>query len=490
MSKVPRLLLDRRRSFSGRSATVLLGSLMGQGLAFLALPLLTRVYSPEVLGRTATVLALVSISAVVVFLQYDQALIVAEESEIPPLLLLNFVILFCVTALVGLVMLAGAILVPADWQQKATELGFTWVLLPLIASYGLYILLTNLQLRMNHVERLSAGRFLYYGGAPIVQISLGVAFGGTDNAFLLGQLITLVVAIVYLVPMSFMVDQMSGKRQRSLNESRTKLKTVLARYQKFPKYQTGAQLINALSVYMPVIFMNAFFSSTWAGWYSVAWRMIAAPVTLLSQAVGQIFYRDSAEKERAGHRLDEFMETTVSALLRISLLPAMALGVVAPTLVNYLLGAEWALVADIVRILLISAIAAFITSPVSLVLNVKERQRQDLLYKFLLFALRAIALILGWLLGSPLMAILGYSLISLIVMLHYLRYILHSVNGSGKKVLLRCAPLLLDTVIIIGVALVLWYFDTMAAPYGQIAVVLLVVIAMWRNFKRGQWRNT
>ncbi|MCX6031751.1 MAG: oligosaccharide flippase family protein [Chloroflexi bacterium] len=484
--QIGRLVAESRQSFSGRAGIVFVGSALGQGIAFLMLPLAARIYQADTLGRAATILSIVSISALVICLQYDQAVVVASDAELPYLLLLSSGI-----AMIWGVLLGAAILVDLNvaWPGGGHLLaswGVDWKLPLLMLTYAPFTLLTNLSLRRNHLSKVSVGRAIYYGGASVLQVVCGLWFGATESVFLLAQVVAACVAVSWLFPYRDTVTWVMG--QLGIKRILAEIRRVAKSYVKFPQYQMGAGFVNAISIYVPIIFLRAAFSDAWAGWYFMAWRLLAAPLTLISQAIGQVFYRDSAERERSGIHQGRLLENVVFSLLRVVLLPAVVLGICAPFLVPYLLGQEWAPVAPIIQVLLISMVVSFFTSPVSMFLNVKSLQAGALAYNLVLFLGRVLALGVGWRLGSEIGSIAAYSVVSMVVLLSFCHYIVQSAEGSTSQIIRRALPLCVDVVLLMALAAFLWLTHVLYQPFGILAVGMAVCVAGWRDLRRGNWR--
>jgi O-antigen/teichoic acid export membrane protein len=169
LNKFRDLLTATGRGFLGRASIVLSGAVLGQGLAFLMLPLITRVYSPESIGRASTTLAIFSMLMIVICLQYDQAVVVASRDQLPYLLMLG-----CLIALGEVVLLALCLFIlritSPTLSHTLNAFGFNAYLLFLLLTYAPFLLLTQLHLRQNSLSRVSSGRFIYYGLGSILQV--------------------------------------------------------------------------------------------------------------------------------------------------------------------------------------------------------------------------------------------------------------------------------------------------------------------------------
>ncbi len=468
--------------FSGRALTVMTGTVIGQGLALVTLPVIAQLYSADVLGRAATSLALLNILSILVCFQYDQAVVVADGNDLPYLLSLATGAAISWILVLGIIVgFSRALWIDAyQWLLKS---GMDPILLLLISGYAPFLLLTNLRLRRNQLHRVSLGRITYYGGGSLLQIAGGLIFGGNERTYLLAQMVATFLAVAGLFPYRDTIRWLKLHRP-SIFEFLVGIRRAMRTYQNFPKYQTGAALLNSLSIQLPVVIMRVAFSDAWAGWYFMAWRLLAAPTTLLAQAVGQVFYRDSAERERKGTQQEDTLERVVVGLIQISLLPAIVLGCVIPLLVQVFLGTEWSPVATILQILLISFVVTFFTSPISTLLNVRNLQGPALGFNALLFVGRALAMLVGWLLGSPLGAVWGYSLVSLAVLLPFFRFVVHSAGGSVMRIFRRATPLLRDSGLLLVFVAILWQLKWLDDLYGISLLLMLAGLAGWREYRR------
>ena len=468
-------------TFCGRAGTVFVGTALGQGISFVLLPLITGIYGPNALGSAATVLAILGVMSLFTCLQYDNAVIVASDSDVFYLLLLSSI------ATLGWALLFCCVILLASWigggNHLFTPLTIAWTLPPLILTYSHFILLTNYRLRKNQLYEVSLGRIIYYGGTSLLQVAGGLLFNGKGYVFLLAQAIGALASVLYLVPWQSTV-RASIKEKLTTKMILREVFRVARAYSNFPKFQMPGSVLNAISLHLPVIFMRVAFSEAWAGWYFVAWRILAAPTVLISQAVGQIFYRDSAERERSGLAQGKALETIVFNLFRISFIPAVALGVTAPFFVHVFLGEEWAPVGTILRILLIGMQVTFFTSPVSMFLNVKGMQAGFMSFCALMLLTRAAGLAAGWWLHSEFASIAAYTMASVAVMLPFLGYVVRSAQGSMWKIIRKSLPLLLDGTIFAVLIYILSSFDILYKFTGISISTTLIGAIVIRELRR------
>jgi O-antigen/teichoic acid export membrane protein len=259
-------------------------------------------------------------------------------------------------------------------------------------------------------------------------------------------------------------------------------------YSNFPRYQMGAQISIALSYQMPIFFLRIFFSDAWAGWYFMSSRLLSAPTNLVSQAVGQLFYRDSAEKFRSNLVQSHSVENIVSGLIRISLLPTMLLAVLVWPLVDQFFGKSWLPLAPIIQISLPAVLANFVTGTISPYLNVKGKQAAALAFCIAIMFARLLGLVAGVWQDSAIMSVAGYSLGTFIAYFLYCGYIVRVAGGSFVIVLKRVLPHSIEAGGISVLAIVLSILGLLYSLMGFALMAVGVGVVLWREYQRGGFR--
>jgi O-antigen/teichoic acid export membrane protein len=466
-------------SFSVRTGLVASGSILGQAIAFGLLPFIARLYGVETVGQVGATLAMLNILALIACWQYDQAVIVVQDRD------LNYLLLFALILIGALSLSLGVSLLLISWFYPAgavllNRVGINNQLVFLLFPYATFLLLTNLRLRYDHLWYVSIARLFYYGGTALLQTVAAILWSASSQTFLLSQAVASGLAIAILFPYQSAPGWCRKLLATETKEITWRMLMAARAYIDFPKYQAPAQVLNAFSLNLPVLVLNAGFSATWAGWYFMANRLLAVPTVLLSQAIGQVFYRDSAERERSRISQAQVLEKTASRLVKLSLFFSVALGTTAPFWVRIALGEEWLPVATILQILLLVFVVTFFTSPFSTMLNVKGRQKGALKYYALLTLARTTAILIAWHLQSEWLLVWLYTIASLSVMVPLFQYIVHSAEGSVRRIASTVRPLFIELIIVLIVALLLSALGLQDRLIGTLilATVLFLVIIL------------
>ncbi len=146
--------------------------------------------------------------------------------------------------------------------------------------------------------------------------------------------------------------------------------------------------------------LSAFFATTVVGYYSLANRIILLPLTLVGHAISQVFFQQGAELRTRPGALTHAVEMVFRRLVALGLLPALILTVLGQELFIVVFGAAWAEAGLYTQILAPWMFFLVISSPLSNLFIILERQELLLIVQVLVFISRVIALLVGGRLGN------------------------------------------------------------------------------------------
>lgn len=381
---------------------------IGQAIAILTSPVITRLYSPEDFGVLAVYSSYLGIIIVIASLRYELAIpLPRSDGSAANVLALSLVNLAGVTALTGLVVaLFGKRIVV--WSNTPQLISYIW-LLPLgVLLGGAYQAFNYWAIRKRAFTRLARTKIQQGAGSAVIKIALGLAQFGTIG-LLLGNIVGQAAGLVSLLFGALREDVVALKRIR-----RTRIRWTARRYRDFPLYSTWSAVANTAGSQLPLLLFSALFSPTVAGLYMLGHRVLHMPMNLLGTSIGQVFHANAAEARR-DNRLGVLTLKAFEALVRISFGPMVLLAVVAPQLFTFFFGQEWKMAGVYAQWMIPWLVIVFITSPISTLVSVMEKQKQGLIFQISLLVIRSSAIIIGSRLDDPILAVACYSLSSLLV---------------------------------------------------------------------------
>lgn len=365
---MPRRLLPARGRTTHGAITIMAGTAFGQLLAVAVSPLLSRLYSPADFGVFSVVNALAMVLGTVLAGCYELAIPLPDKDEdARALFVLGTVLTVMTTAVTTAVfiLLTPLLIELLDEPGAVTWLG--WV--PLVAAaLAFFRLLNQWALRQQRYGATARRNVISASSTVLIQLVSGWRAAGPGGLIVglgLGQA---------LGAASLMV----GSRI-SLRTSRADLRRLARRYRRFPLLLAPSGLLNSAGLYLPVILIATLYGAEAAGWLGFTQRILALPVTLIGQAVAQVYLGELARAHR--NRVDQQARLFHITSVRLALIGAggaLLLMVVARPLFPWVFGEPWQQSGAMAQALAISLGLQLVASPLSQTLVVYERTRLQL----------------------------------------------------------------------------------------------------------------
>jgi len=381
-----------------RNVALLAGSTgVGAALAVIVSPVLTRLYSPEDFGALAVYASLLSLLVTLASARYDTAIPLPEDKETAvSLLVVSLGILLLTTLLTGLatMLFADRLVI---WLNCPGMRPYVW-LLPLgILGGGAYQALSFWALRRSEFSVLARTRLSQTSEMVAAQVGLGMLRVG-PLGLLLGDVIGRVGGVIALL-------RFVWTDCRDAHVTVESMRKAMVRYAKFPLLTSFAALLTAAGTQVPFLVLSKYFGAATAGLYSIASRVLGAPVTLVGQAVGQAFFAKAAILSRNPARLSDLTERTGLAMLALGLPIFGPVALEGPNLFGAVLGEKWRTAGVFAQILSPWFLLWLVSRPLSNLLTVREWQGTTLTYSALECGVQMAALFVGIRLHSVVLTI-------------------------------------------------------------------------------------
>jgi O-antigen/teichoic acid export membrane protein len=442
---------SRQGTFFANVAILTTGTALGQGITLLATPILTRLYLPDDFGIMAAYASVLSLLSVMVALKYDFAIpLPKDDDEAVNLVVVSIISMLGVTLLtIAGILFLGSTLGP--WLQAPNLVGYLWLLPIGLIAVGFYQVLNFWAVRKEQFTVLAKTRVTQMVGRVVVQTIAGFLNFGAGG-LIVGYVVGLSGGVGTL---SRLLWQDSRELIRKVN--RAGIISAATRYRRFPLISSWSSLINSLSQELPVLLISSYFGSDVVGWFYLSLRVLRIPFNLIGQSIAQVFYSRASLASHEG-TLSTVTYQIYEQLTKVSFGPLLWLALVAPELFSLVFGSNWELSGDYSRWLAPSIFLLFLTTPLSAIVFVREKQRAELIFQVVLLIARWAVLYMAANSGNASNAILGYSLVSSIILLVYLMWLM-VVSGNSMKdatgVLLT--ELLISIVIVIPILLAMYF---------------------------------
>lgn len=384
-----------------RNAAILsVGTIVGQLAAVIALPLLTRIYSPEEIGLATVFTSIVALLSVTASLHYELAIPLPRRESVAKVL--------------SVVSIGIAILTSVALMLIAAEAGEP--IFDLLGASGLepfkfWIPASLLLTAIGTVLSFVAVRHQRHTGNALSKVLQGWVQSGTQcvagfvgaglSGLILGQIVGLVASIIPIVPLAWIKE-----RCRPFSCSVRSIGSLMRRYKDFAIAASPSSLVNAIAVNVPALALASAFGVLPAAFYGLSLRVVQLPMRMVTRSVSQVFFGDVA-RAASPEALRTAASRVFTVVLEFCLHSCIALAIVSPILFSYVFGREWEEAGLYTRLLIPWLIVNAISTPLSMIVTLKQKQRQEL--SFQIGYLLVILAVLGAsaLLGEALTAVLA-----------------------------------------------------------------------------------
>jgi O-antigen/teichoic acid export membrane protein len=188
----------------------------------------------------------------------------------------------------------------------------------------------------------------------------------------------------------------------------------IKRYKKFPLIDIWGALLNVISWQMPVLLLSAFFTPQIVGFYALGATVLRMPINIIGNAIAQVFYQRASE-EKNKHGVSQIALNTFKRLVAIGLFPIFMICIIGQDLFAILFGDIWIQAGLYIQILSPWIFFTLISSPLSMLFLVFERQGSLFIMHSIILLTRFVALYMGGILGNVYVALGSFSLVGIIV---------------------------------------------------------------------------
>tara|TARA_R110000796_G_scaffold54365_1_gene127174 strand:+ start:34294 stop:35607 length:1314 start_codon:yes stop_codon:yes gene_type:complete len=376
MKKIIRRLTPK--SFIGRSVLVLMsGTAMAQLITAASMPVVTRLYTPELIGVISIYLAFFNFWCSLLSWRYESAMLITiDEQESHHLFRLGVVL----TALMAL-----AALPVLGILKSFNIIGFgvlpSWA--PAVAcmsllGYGWFMLYRSWLLRLRKVKLISFAAVARSGANAGTRIIAGISGFGLIGLFIaevLGSWSAL--STLRKKTKDLVLESAPAWRTKSII-------SVGVRYKKYAQFEMPSVMVNQLAIALPVPIVGALYGVQAAGIFGLARLLYAIPNSQIGKAVGDVFQMELGRCVRDGNTSQGrkiFLKLS-AALALIGIVPLLLAIFVAPALFPLIFGSDWVMLGVYVAYMAPWMYLALVVSSMSRALSVLEKQEWKLIYDF------------------------------------------------------------------------------------------------------------
>lgn len=374
-----------------RFAALTSGSIAGQAMMVLVLPIATRLYTPADFGLLGTFNSVVMMVLPAACLRFDLAIPMAsDDHDARALTFLGFISASAIAVLVWLLLSSLGSVLGGDFVLLSDK--HDWLVALTLWAAAVFSLTQFWAIRHAHFRQLALSHMWRGLMGASSQVGLGIA-GVGSLGLLLGQAVYIGLGGVSLAA-SFLRAEL--RNLRTLTASN--VYNTAKRYWRFPVFSTPESLLDAAGMHLPLLIVASLSGPEAAGLLFLAQRLTSIPVGLIGSSLSRV-YIGEAPKQLAIGNLHSFTMRLWRSLFFIGIGP-MLLGVIyTPLLTEKILGAEWFSASDFIALLLPAAFLQFCVVPISTAFHVLERQAVAMGLKALGLILQVVSILTAYSVG-------------------------------------------------------------------------------------------
>lgn len=397
------------------------GTIVAQVIAFAISPLMTRLYSEEQIGEYTLLLTVVTMFGSVICGRYDMAIVgESDEKCMFSLVKLSFWITLALSAVVSV----GYTIYFR--MSGSTEMAFpevlAWIFVFLIAT-GFLNILHSYNNRYRDYKLMAAASITKEAGKAATLAGFGILHFGT-----IGLLISYIVSSILELwqQIKRLKNNMSSIKEITFDD----MKKAAKKHIRQPLYSVPANFVNGFSYSVINIFINALFGSVTLAYYSMSYRMLGVPLSLVCNSTSKAYFEKAArEHDQTGDFHKTFLQTSLF-LLALAIPMTAALMILAPWAFELFFGKGWGVSGVYVRYLAPMFGLRLIVSSLTPTMIICNKQRAELIIQVLFVVASCLAYAVGKFKNSIELFLISITVLYTIV---YVLYYLYMLKLSYKR---------------------------------------------------------
>lgn len=367
--------LKPKPEFSRNVLTLMTGTTIAQAIPIMISPILTRIYTPEDFGIFALYMSIASLFATVSTGRYSLAIMLPKKDEDA----INIVVLsIFIACFISIILL---IIVFLFNKEIANLLGHaeisSWLyLIPFtVFLSGIYQSFTYWSNRNKQYKRLATNRIIQSGVTGSANLGMGFSGFGASG-LIVGGVFGQAIATSVLGKILWREDNKLIKYA-----NRLKILAMIKKHKKLPLLNLPNALIDSFRLSGINILIAKFFTTATLGQFSLAWRMVQAPMSLIGGSFSQVFFQKVASVDKV-----DLNRIVKKFIIKVSLIASpmfLVIYIFSVDIFRVVFGENWELAGEAASIMTPWLFLNFLSSPLSTIFIVLNKQEVMLVFSIL-----------------------------------------------------------------------------------------------------------
>lgn len=363
--------LKLKNEFTRNVLTLMMGTTIAQAIPIAISPILTRIYTPRDFGLFALFMSVSSFISLAVTARYELAILLPKsDEEAFNIVSLSIIFSLLISFFSFVVIYVFNDLITEFLKNSAIS---SWLyLIPItVLLAGIYQSFNYWLNRKKKFKQLAYNRVIQTTSTTSTNLFIG--FASKSNGLIWGQLVGQIIVTFILGKQIWSEDR---DKLRSL--SRAMHFEQMITYKKLPLLNLPNAIIDGVRLLGIDTFITRFFSSAILGQYYLAFRMMQAPMSLLGSSFSQVFVQKIASVNKKD--MKDILKKFIAISFIISLPIFTLIYFISPFIFEFVFGKEWKTAGYIASILSPWVGLNFISSPISNVYIVLNKQEYMLIF--------------------------------------------------------------------------------------------------------------
>ncbi|UPR28437.1 oligosaccharide flippase family protein [Vibrio crassostreae] len=311
------------------------GSALAQVINFLASPIITRLYGPEVFGTFGTFTSIISLFIHLATLSIPLT-IVLEKTQDSAIRVASVCLKVCQVSLPIILILT----ILSSYGIESLSSFFDGYLLMLLMVTLIINCLVDIAtyfcIRNENFKVQSKSLLLKAVSISVCKICFGLVLPTLE--ILIISLILGTLAQLWLIEKHTPIKEILVK---SIHVKYRDVNVVCSKYQQIVMFRTGQNMLTGLNATLPLIFINWKYGSIYAGYYVLTKTIMYLPITIIGKAVHDVFYKNISSAVSKSQPVFRKLLLSTFALLSLCVVPITILVLYGELIFSFAFGAGW-----------------------------------------------------------------------------------------------------------------------------------------------------
>ncbi len=352
------------------------GTALAQAIALAFAPVITRLYDPAQFGLFGSFMALAAVFSPITALTYPIAIVLPKDDRDAngiAHLSLYIALGLAVSVAIIIILVGDSILEILELQTIQSYI----LLLPLTMFFVAWLQVNQQWIIRNEQFQVKAKI------AVLQSFIVNAAKSAIGMVNPLGVVLIVIATLgsaLHAVMLNFGLRKYNTSNfVEKGNSEFNSLMDLARKYKDFPLYRAPLQLVNNVTVSIPILILSAFFGAAAAGFFVLSVKILNKPTEMIGKSVADVFYPHVANRAKAHRDITPLIIKSTIVLFAIGLPFCIIIVVFGPVLFSFIFGQEWYVAGEYARWISVWMLFVLVNKPSIRAIPVISKQKSFLI---------------------------------------------------------------------------------------------------------------